>query len=67
LTQRHIMYVCAECADSDPEACGHYDRRELAVMPDGRWLCENCASEACEDGDARYANLPCPPEYGPIA
>src|ERR1700677_2713311 len=38
-----IMYVCSECADNNPEGCGHYDRNDLRAMPDGRWLCESAA------------------------
>ena len=38
-----IMYVY--CSDANPECCGHYDRSELRVMPDGRWLCEECLEE----------------------
>jgi len=37
-----IMYVCTDCAEAVPENCGHFDRKNLAVMPDGRWLCEFC-------------------------
>lgn len=37
-----IMYVCSGCADGNPEGCGHYDRNDLRVLPDGRWLCEAC-------------------------
>lgn len=42
---RRIMYVCSECADGCPEACGHYDRNDLRVMPSGVWLCESCFDE----------------------
>jgi len=36
--QTRIMYVCSECVDDAPESCGHFDRKDLRVMPDGRWL-----------------------------
>jgi hypothetical protein len=42
---RKIMYVCEYCADENPEGCGHFDPNDLAVMPNGTWLCENCADE----------------------
>jgi hypothetical protein len=42
---QRIMYVCSECADNNPEGCGHYDRNDLRVLPDGRWLCEGCFEE----------------------
>ncbi len=68
-----IMYVCGSCAEAYPEGCGHFDRADLVVMPDGRWLCEVCF----DDGDARLSNdddeplrwrdLPNPPEYAPVA
>ncbi len=43
--QNRIMYVCSDCADNAPEGCGHFDRNELRVMADGRWLCEGCFDE----------------------
>lgn len=36
MTEQRIMYVCSECADNFPEACGHFDRNDLRVMPDGK-------------------------------
>lgn len=41
-----IMYVCDQCAEHNPEACGHYEPKMLAVMPDGSWLCEDCFDES---------------------
>ncbi|KAB6714295.1 hypothetical protein [Roseobacter sp. TSBP12] len=79
MTDDKIMYVCADCGEHMPEACGHYDRYYLAVMPDGTWLCENCTSETdilsrCgvqpggPDGDEwpRFHDFPHPPEYQPV-
>jgi hypothetical protein len=60
--QNRIMYVCTECAESNPEMCGYYDRTNLGVMPDGRWLCENCLSDLPE---AKANALKCPPAYRP--
>lgn len=72
LTERRIMYVCTECADGMPECCGHYDRSDLAVMPDGRWLCENCFEEErwslCKDDESYpplMSEMPHPPVYLP--
>mgnify|MGYP005991893223 FL=1 len=75
----NIMYVCGYCAEHYPEGCGHYERDELFVMPDGTWLCENCADETdtlseCgvvpggENGDEwpNFRTFSSPPEYGPI-
>ncbi len=76
---RKIMYVCEECAEHNPEACGRWSREELAVMPDGAWLCENCADEfsILDDhgveatGDVEdpvwpfFSDFPNPPEYKP--
>lgn len=42
MTEQRIMYVCSSCVDEIPEACGHFDRRELRVMPNGDWLCDGC-------------------------
>lgn len=60
----HIMYVCQNCAENDPESCGHWNRNELRVTPDGEWMCDNCY----EYGDFEYTktlwhHLPIPPEY----
>ena len=70
-----IMYVCDECQEHAPEGCGHNDRTELRVMPDGEWLCESCYDEnflaVFDENDeeihrARWADLPVPPEYLPV-
>lgn len=66
-----ILYVCSFCADNNPEMCGHYDRTDLAVMPDGRWLCESCFDEERpapnddEECAPSFVEMPRPPEYGP--
>lgn len=72
LSERRIMYVCTECADGMPECCGHYDPSDLAVMPDGRWLCENCFEEerwsVCKDDESfppMMSEMPHPPIYSP--
>ena len=74
MTER-IMYVCSWCADNEPEMCGRFDRNDLRVMPDGRWLCDGCFDDldpdekgATEEDSAQCWNdFPAPPEYGPIA
>lgn len=70
---RRIMYICTDCADGYPEGCGYYDRNDLRVMPDGRWLCDGCHDNIPPnrgDPDAEkpfWSSLPIPPEYGPVA
>ena len=76
LQTARIMYICEVCAESYPEGCGHYDRTDLAVMPDGRWLCEICFDDddarlACSppgepDEPLRWRDMPHPPEYAPV-
>jgi hypothetical protein len=70
-----IMYVCSDCSDSLPESCGFYDRNDLRVIPDGRWLCEGCFDDTDwkdrgEDPEAEtsklWADFPAPPEYAPL-
>ncbi len=75
-----IMYVCEYCAENVPESCGRYDRDEIAVMPNGTWLCEYCADETetlseCgvkpggDEGDEwpSFSEFPRPPEYVPAS
>lgn len=54
-----IMYVCTDCHDSGEEICVYADRRDLGVMSDGRWLCENCLAKLPEG----KTKLKCPPAY----
>jgi len=74
VAERRIMYVCTECADGLPESCGYYDRDDLRVMPDGRWLCQQCFDDTDwkdrgEDPEAEdrkwWPDFPIPPEYAP--
>jgi hypothetical protein len=76
VSEHRIMYVCTECADGYPEGCGHYDRSDLRLMPDGRWLCESCFDDTdqtergntTDDGEfMSWCDLPAPPAYGPLA
>lgn len=70
-----IMYVCGECEDNAPECCGHFDRNELRVMPDGKWLCEICFDDTSQfdrgnSSEVKFvgwADMTPPPEYVPIA
>lgn len=39
-----IMYCCEYCSEHNPEMCG-YDRRDIYVTNDGRWLCDGCREE----------------------
>lgn len=55
-----ILYVCTDCHDSGEEICGFADRRDLRVMPDGRWLCENCLMKL---PNHKSKGLKCPPAY----
>ena len=63
MAENQIMYVCAECAIHNPEGCGHFDRNDLRVMPNGQWACEPCFDEAMRYGPQRWPDLPAPPEY----
>lgn len=47
---RRIMFCCEECVDNYPEGCGYFDRNELRVMPNGKWLCASCFDE-CDARD----------------
>lgn len=68
-SERRIMYVCSQCADNYPEGCGHFDRNDLRLMPDGRWLCEGCFDDTDqvdrgnkdEDQYVSWADMPVPP------
>ncbi|WLB14775.1 hypothetical protein QIH87_50050 (plasmid) [Bradyrhizobium elkanii] len=66
MIKQRIMYVCSECAEGCPEACGHYDRTELRVMPDGAWLCESCFDNNDDNEFLSWGHLPAPEEYGRI-
>lgn len=60
-----ILYVCEECEDGCPEICGKA-REDLRVMPDGRWLCEDCFDASIlVTKIPRYSDLPMPPNYVP--
>jgi len=74
MSEHRIMYVCTDCADNMPEGCGHFDRNDLRLMPDGRWLCEGCFDDTTqvdrgvpfglEEADhIGWSDLPAPPEY----
>ena len=43
-----IFYVCASCADSNPEGCCR-PRDDLREMPGGRWVCFECYD--CQPSD----------------
>jgi hypothetical protein len=60
-----IMYVCSDCADDAPDACGHFDPAELRVMPDGRWLCDGCYDDERNSDMPPFDSLPPPPIYLP--
>lgn len=76
---KRIMYCCELCAESAPESCGYWDLNDIAVMPDGTWLCEICADEPAnlrdhgmkpsdpDDADwPSFYDFPRPPEYVPM-
>lgn len=75
MTQQRIMYVCSECADSNPEGCGHYDEKDLRVLPGDRWLCEGCFDDtnqiergnSNEDKYLSWSDLPAPPRYAAVS
>lgn len=75
MTENRVMYCCTFCADNNPEMCGFFDRDNLVVMPDGRWLCDSCFDEtdpeergSDPEGDGLCrSDFPHPPEYGPLS
>ncbi len=76
---RRIMYVCTICEEHAPEGCGRFDRTDLRIIPDGRWVCDDCFNEILESderGDREidggedvewqaWRDLPIPPEHKP--
>lgn len=65
-----MMYVCDSCFENASEACGHVDRDNLRVLPDGDWACEVCfydmsPSDMGYDSDdgvkPAWRDLPLPP------
>lgn len=73
---QHIFYICSDCYDADTETCGRNAPSDLRIMPNGRWLCEDCFGEndaydigiqhdeAGEIGDKpTWQSLPIPPAY----
>ena len=73
-----ILYVCECCHESAPEGCGRPEPDEVAVMPNGAWLCEGCFEEEflgdygvkeLEDDELRpsFSDFPHPAEYVPRA
>lgn len=70
--EQRIMYCCTNCVDNYSEACGYFDRNDLRVLPDGRWLCDGCFDDTDqtergndnEDDEYRgWGDLPAPQEY----
>lgn len=75
MTDERIMYCCTFCAENNAEMCGYFDRTNLRVMPDGRWLCDSCFDETDqiergnndEESDGLcWSDFQPPPEYGPL-
>ena len=72
MTEKRILYACTECADNFYESCGWFDKTNLRVMDDGRWLCDGCFDQDFfsfrrDEGDDRtWSDFPEPPEYGPL-
>lgn len=74
MTYKRILYVCTDCEELLSEACGYFDRNDLAVMPDGAWLCANCVDEITsleahgvhipeDEFKPVFKDFPKPPEY----
>jgi hypothetical protein len=69
---RRVMFMCECCEENDPETSVSH-REDVAVMPDGTWLCSSCYEDCekpyygfiSEDGDdfeyPRFEDLPRPP------
>ena len=72
MNEQRIMYCCAFCVGNFTEMCGYFDRDDLRVVPDGRWLCVSCFEEEIfsmrkdEDDERTWGDFPQPPEYGDI-
>lgn len=69
-----VYFMCECCHDCDPEN-GVSCREDIAVMPDGTWLCDNCYSD-CDKSEygmvasdvddfefPRFEDLPRPMPY----
>lgn len=63
--QGKIMYVCESCAENRAESCGHFDRADVRVAPDGRWLCNECYEDETPSDAWPWSKLPPAPEYVP--
>ena len=69
-----VFFMCASCEEHNPDgAVGQ--REDIAVMPDGTWLCSGCYSD-CEKTEygmvandvddftfPDFKNMPRPPAY----
>lgn len=64
-TQEKIMYVCESCANNWPEGCGHFDRADVRVASDGRWLCYGCYEDGEPHDAPAWSTLPAATEYVP--
>jgi hypothetical protein len=71
-----IMYVCSQCVESgNHEWCGRYDPKELAVLPDGKWVCDGCYDDYShsdldlteDQSKPAFDSWPRPPVYVPQA
>lgn len=61
-----IMYVCETCKDHDPDSCGHFDRTEVRVTSDGKWLCYSCYDNDAPSDAPAWDTLPPATEYAPL-
>ncbi len=53
---KRVMFCCESCADNYPEGCGYFDRDDLRVMPNGKWLCDGCFTD-CDAYDYGFRDL----------
>lgn len=60
---KNLMYVCACCADNNPEWCGHFNRDELRATKHG-WLCKDCFDNT-DDLEGEWKDHAAPPEFVP--
>lgn len=73
---QRIFYICSDCYDADTETCGRNEPSDLRIMPNGRWLCDDCFGEndaydigVQYDADGEighkpeWRSLPIPPTY----
>ena len=57
-----LHYVCEPCYLNAPEQCGRL-REDIRIMPDGRWLCDECFQDEMAGESPRDADYPNPQDF----